>query len=144
MPVAALSESTSQTLFVVPRGEGNGFRASVRGHVLDLIDPDSYSLAPTADDLFVVSLAAASAWAARSFLRDRSLPDYVSVAAERRTHEDPASPWDITLTITVSERAEAEAAALAAAVEKSLAPRLTTEPAIRVSFDGGDRERRTR
>lgn len=127
----------TQTLFIVPRGEGNGFRASVRGHVLDLIDPSSYALAPTADDLLVVSFAATLAWAARGFLRERNLPDYVSVSAERRVSEDPSSPWEISLTVTVSERAQAEAEALAGALEKSLAARLATDPVIHVSFEEG-------
>jgi hypothetical protein len=139
MDVATLptAPSSSHTLFVVPRGEGAGFRAKVRGHVLDLIDPSSYALAPTTDDLLVVSLAAALAWSARSFLRARSLPDYVSVSAERRTPRDSASPWEISLTVTVSEGARAEAEALAAALETSLAARLAAEPVIHISFEEG-------
>ena len=135
MTIAAQPSNSSQTLFIVPRGEGDGFRASVRGHVLDLIDPSSYALAPTTDDLFTVSIAAAMAWTARSFLHDHGLPEYVSVCAERRTGPDPASPWDISMTITVSERAESEGAAIAAACEKTLAARLAAVPAIRVSFE---------
>jgi hypothetical protein len=137
--VSATPSSSIQTLSVVPRREGGGFRANVRGHVLDLIDPGSYAHAPTTDDLFVVSLAAALAWSARSFLRARSLPDYVSVSAERQTHEDPSIPWDISLTVTVSERARADAEALAAMLEQSLAARLAAAPVIRVSFEGADR-----
>ena len=126
----------SQTLFVVPHGEGNGFRASVRGHVLELIDPDSYALAPTTDDLFVVSIAAALAWSARSFLRAKGLPDYVSVSAERRMQEDPPDPWDISVTVTVSQDAEAEAESLATAFEQSLAARLKADPVVHLSFEG--------
>lgn len=138
MTISAPSTS-SHTLCVVPRREGGGFRANVRGHVLDLIDPGSYAHAPTTDDLFVVSLAAALAWSARSFLRERNLPDYVSVSAERQTYEDPSIPWDISLTLTVSERSRAEGEALATTLEEGLAGRLATTPAIRVSFDGIDR-----
>ena len=127
--------SSSRTLFVLPRGEGNGFRASVRGHILDLIDPGSYALAPTTDDLFIVSIAASLAWAARSFLRAHGLPDYVSVSAEWSTRDDPSSPTDINLTVTVSKGAEAEGAALAAAFENSLAARFRAKPALHVSFD---------
>lgn len=126
--------SPSQTLFVVPRGEGAGFRAKVRGHVLDLIDPSSYALAPTADDLLVVSLAATSAWSARGFLRERNLPDYVSVSAERRTQPDPSGRWEINLSITVSEQARADADALAEALQKSLTARVASEPVIHISF----------
>ena len=127
--------SSSRTLFVLPRGEGNGFRASVRGHILDLIDPGSYALAPTTDDLFIVSIAASLAWAARSFLRAHGLPDYVSVSAEWSTRDDPSSPTDINLTVTVSKGAEAEGAALAAAFENSLA---TLECRLRYHHEGGD------
>jgi hypothetical protein len=129
----------SHTLFIVPRGEGDGFRANVRGHILDLIDPSSYSLAPTADDLLVVSLAAAVAWSARSFLQARSLPDYVSVSAEQRTPRDPSSPWQISLIVTVSERVRKGAGALAAALEETLTARLASGPVIHLSFDDGDR-----
>lgn len=134
MTIGAQPSSSSHTLSIVPRGEGNGFRANVRGHVLDLIDPSSYSLAPTTDDLFTVSIAAALAWSARSFLRARGLPEYVSVSADRRTGPDPSSPWDINLTVTVSERAEAEGAALAAEFEKTLAARLAARPVIDIAF----------
>jgi hypothetical protein len=135
MTIAAQPSSSSHTLSIVPRGEGNGFRANVRGHVLDLIDPSSYALAPTTDDLFTVSIAAALAWSARSFLRDQGLPDYVSVSAERRVSPDQSTPWDIRLTVTVSERAEAESEALAATFEKTLAARLAAEPVINISFE---------
>jgi hypothetical protein len=131
--------SSSETLFIVPRGEGNGFRASVRGHVLDLVDPESYSLAPTTDDLLVVSIAAALAWSARSFLRARRLPDYVSVSAERHTDVNPTSPWEISLTVTVSEPAQAQAEALAAALAETLSARRSADPVIHVSFEGGNR-----
>ena len=125
---------SSHTVFIVPRGEGNGFRASVRGHVLDLVDPDSYSLAPTMDDLLIVSIAAGLAWSTRSFLRAYGLPDYVSVSAERRTDEDRSSAWDISVTVTVSEPARASSAALAAALDESVAARLRTDPVIHISF----------
>jgi uncharacterized OsmC-like protein len=138
MTVSAPSASRN-TLFVVPRGEGAGFRANVRGHVLDLIDPSSYALAPTPDDLFVVSLAAALAWSARSFLRAQNLPDYVSVAGDRRTDEDPSSLWEISLTVTVSGHARTHAEELASSLEQTLAARLASGPVIRVSFEGGER-----
>jgi hypothetical protein len=125
----------SSTLFIVPRGERDGFRASVRGHVLDLVDPSSYALAPTTDDLFTVSVAAALAWSARSFLRDKELPDYVSVAAERRESQETSAPWDICLNVTVSERAEPQAAPLAAALEQTLTARLAAAPVISISFE---------
>lgn len=130
---------TTQSLFVLPRGESNGFRASVRGFILDLHDPSSYALAPTTDDLFVVSIAAALAWSAKGFLRARGLPDYVSIAAEWRSQKDPSSPADIHLTVTVSSGAEAESTALAAFVENSLAARFLAKPALHLSFEEVDR-----
>lgn len=135
----SLATPPVHNVFVIPRGQGNGFQARVRGHVLDLVDPSSYALAPTTDDLFIVSIAAALAWSARRFLRARSLPDYVSVSAEWRTHEDPPSPADITMTVTVSSGAEAVTAALTAALtatlENSLAARSLAEPVVRISLE---------
>jgi hypothetical protein len=128
--------ASRNALFVVPRGEGDGFQARVRGHVLDLIDPNSYSLAPTADDVFVVSIAATLAWSARSFLRKRGLPDYVSIGAEWRAHEDRPDLSDIHLTLTVSRLAEAVRAELAAALESKLASRLLIKPVLNVSLEG--------
>lgn len=139
----SLATAPVHNVFVIPRRQGNGFQASVRGHVLDLIDPSSYALAPTTDDLFTVSIAAALAWAARRFLRARSLPDYVSVSAEWRTPEDPRSPADITTTVTVSSGAEAVTAALTAALttalENSLAARSLAKPVVRISLEGANR-----
>jgi hypothetical protein len=130
--------ATTHTLFVLPRGESNGFRASVRGVILDLHDPSSYALVPTTDDLFVVSIAAALAWLARSFLRVRGLPDYVSVAAEWRSQGDPPSPAEIHLTVTVSPDAEVESATLTAFFESSLAARFLARPALHISFEGAN------
>ena len=131
----ATPPAAGQTLFVLPRGRGNGFRASVRGHVLDLIDPGSYALAPTTDDLFIVSIAAAVAWSAERFLRAHDLPDYVSVSATWRPYDDPPGPFDIELTVTVSKSADAVSQALAAALEKSLASRSLDKPVVRISLE---------
>jgi hypothetical protein len=127
---------SSHSLFILPRVEGNGFRASVRGFSLDLHDPSSYALSPTTDDLFIVSLAAAAAWSARDFLRERELPDYVSVTATWQAQDDPPSPAKISLTVTVSERAEAEGALLATELATSLAARSLAHPDVRISFEG--------
>jgi uncharacterized OsmC-like protein len=133
--------TSSQPLFVIPRGRGDGFQASIRGHILDLADPSSgHALAPTPDDLFIVSIASECAWSARKFLRAYGLPDDVSVSANwRTTHEDPSSPADINLTVTVSSRPEAMSAALAAAVANSLAARSLAEPVVHISFEGVNR-----
>jgi len=126
---------TDHSLYVTPRGEGHGFQARVRGHVLDLIEPDSYALSPTTDDLFIVSFAAALAWSARSFLRARGLPDYVSVCATWRTHDDPPAFADIDLAVTVSEHAADVREALTSALETSLAGRSLVKPVVRVSLE---------
>jgi uncharacterized OsmC-like protein len=129
--------TSRQALFVIPRKREDGFRASIRGHVLDLADPGSgHALAPTPDDLFIVSIASELAWSARRFLRARGLPDDVSVSATWWTHEDPPSLADISLTVTASRRAEAVGAALAAAFADSLAARSLADPVVHISFDG--------
>ena len=37
--------NSSHALFVIPRGGGDGFRASIRGHILDLAEAVSAALA---------------------------------------------------------------------------------------------------
>jgi hypothetical protein len=120
----------THALFVVPRAHGDGFQASIRGHMLELADPRSgHELAPTPDDLQVASIASELAWAAQRLLRAHGLPDEVSVAAE----------WDarsagIDVTVSVSSAAETVTAALAATFDQSLAARAT--PAVRIAVDG--------
>ena len=127
---------SGHTLFVVPRREGSGFQARVRGHVLDLIEPESYAHGPTPNDLFVVSLAVALAWSAVSFLRTSGLPEYVSVFAEWVMADDSSSSSEITLTVTVSEAAEPAKPALVALLEESLATRFLAKPVVQLSFEG--------
>jgi uncharacterized OsmC-like protein len=127
-------------LFVIPRGRGDGFQASIRGHILDLADPSSgHALAPTPDDLFIVSIASEFAWSARRLLRARGLTDDVSVSATWRTHADLPSLADINMTVTLSKRAEAVAAALTAALEKNIAARSPAQPVVHISFEGVNR-----
>jgi len=132
--------TSSHGLFVIQRGRGDGFQATIRGHILDLADPSSgHALAPTPDDLFIVSIASEFGWSARRFLRAYGLPDEVSVSARWRTHEDLPSLADISLTVTVSRRVEAVSAALAAAFANSLAARSLAEPVVHISFEGVNR-----
>ena len=133
--------TSSQVLFVIPRGRGDGFQASIRGHILDLADPSSdHALAPTPDDLFIASIASECAWSARRFLRARGLPDYVAVSAKWRTDEDQPTFAAINLTVTVSRRAEAVSSTLAAAFASSLAARsLAEQPVVEISFEGANR-----
>jgi hypothetical protein len=101
--------SKSHALFVVPAGPGDGFRASIRGHALELADPGSTpELAPTPDDLLMTSVAASSAWAARGFLRTRDIPDDVFVQVEWQASEDYEGPNDVVVTIALSSIAGAQ------------------------------------
>jgi hypothetical protein len=115
-------------LFVIPRGWGDGFRASIRGHLLDLADPTSHGLAPNSDDLLVASIASDCAWFVRRFLRERALDDYVSVSAGWSASEDAPSLGDVDVTITVSKTAAPMRAILAAALETRLAARSRHAP----------------
>jgi uncharacterized OsmC-like protein len=130
------STASTHQLFVVRDGRGDGFRATVHGHILDLADPGSgQSLAPTPDDLLIVSIASALAWSARGFLRAQRLPDDVSVSATWRTHEDPPRLAGIDVTVTVSNSAVAASAALVAALENSF-PALSLNPPLCVRIQG--------
>ena len=127
--------SPSHALFVIPRAHGDGFRASIRGHMLELADPNAgHDLAPTPDDLHVASIASELAWSAQSLLRAHALPDHVSVSAEWR-----ASAAEIELTVTVSSAAEPARDMLTAAFEQSLATRSLTAPVVRISMDATHR-----
>jgi len=127
------SAASTHALFVIPRAHGDGFRASIRGHILELADPSSgHELAPTPDDLHVASIASELAWSAQRLLRAHGLPDHVSVSAEWQ-----ASAAEIDLTVTVSSAAEGASDALTAAFEQRLAARAA--PALRVAVDGAHR-----
>ena len=127
---------TSAMLFVVPRAQRDGFEASIRGHMLDLVDPASGNeLAPTPDDLFVASYASELAWCARTFLRSQGLPDGVNVSAAWHTPEDGRSVPELHLTVTVYGRADDRCAALGELLEKSLAARSLAEQVVHVAFE---------
>jgi hypothetical protein len=99
-------------VFVVPCRGAKTLRASIRGHVLELADPDSgRGLAPTPDDLRVTAIASDVAWFARRFLRDRGLDDYASV-----TTWPGAEGVDVG--VTVCRSSEDARAALSAALER--------------------------
>jgi uncharacterized OsmC-like protein len=126
--------TSTRALCVIPHGRRDGFWASIRGHVLELADPSSgQALAPTPDDLLIVSIASELAWSARRFLRSRGLPDDVNVSAAWRVDEDSPILADINLTVTVSSRAEAVRAELAASFESSLAARCRAEPIVEIT-----------
>jgi uncharacterized OsmC-like protein len=127
---------TSHALFIFPTRRGDGFQASIHGHMLELADPTDHRLAPSPDDLLIASMASGLAWSARRFLRAYGLPDDVSVSARWRTTEGLRSLADITLTVTVSTRAKAVTEALAAAFANSLAARSLAEPVVQISLEG--------
>jgi hypothetical protein len=132
--------TSSRGLFVIPCGWGAGLQASIRGHLLDLADPNSgHDLAPTPDDLLIASIASDLAWSARRFLGAHGLADYVSVSAQWLTHENLPRLADVDLTVTVSKRAEALSGTLAAAFANSLAARSLAEPAVHIAFEGANR-----
>jgi putative redox protein len=118
-----------QALFVLPSRWGDGFRVSIRGHLLELADPSpGHGLAPTPDDLLIASIASDLAWAARRFLRAHGVHEDVSVAAAWRTPESPSRLADIRVTVSVPDSAETESDALMAALEERVAARSLDEP----------------
>lgn len=127
---------TGHALFIVPNRHGDGFNASIHGHMLELADPTDHRLAPSPDDLLVASLASDLAWSVRAFLRAYRLPEDVSVSAKWRTTEGLPSPADIDLTVTASRRAEGVSTALVAAFASSLAARSLAEPVVHISYEG--------
>jgi uncharacterized OsmC-like protein len=130
----------SDDLFVIPRRQRDGFQASIRGHILDLADPASdHALAPTPDDLFIVSIASELAWSARSLLRAQGMPDDVSVSATWRKHEHLPGLANIKMTVAVSRRAEAASAALDATFASRLAARSLADSVVNISFEGVNR-----
>jgi uncharacterized OsmC-like protein len=129
----------SHALFIISTRRGDGFNASIHGHMLELADPTDHRLAPSPDDLVVAAIASDLAWSARRFLRAYGLPDDVSVSATWRTDEDLVALVDINMTVTVSRRAQAVSGALAAAFENSLAARPLGQPAVHISFEGVNR-----
>jgi uncharacterized OsmC-like protein len=130
---------TSHALFIIPTKWGDGFKASIHGHTLELADPTDRRLAPSPDDLLIASIASDLAWSARRFLRAHGLPDDVSVSARWQTTDGLTSLVDITLTVTVSTGAKAVSGALAAAFANSLAARSLGEPIVHISLEGGHR-----
>ena len=127
----AASPHAGHALFVTPVRGGEGFRATTRGHVLELADPTG-PVGPTPDDLFVASIASDLAWSARAFLRERQLSDDVSVTAWWRTQGRPSRPVGIDFTVAVSSLAGTTSDALLAAFEERLAAR-TSDDSLRVA-----------
>lgn len=132
-PDHATAAGSGYVHFVVPNRRGDGFRASVRGHMFELVDPDStLGLVPTPLDLLTTAIAADLAWFARSLLRDHGLDDYVSVAARVRLSESPTEPGGVDVTVDVSRDAASLETALAAALEGRLAAQSSLTSNLRV------------
>jgi hypothetical protein len=117
------SAPVRRTLFVIPTTRGDGFRASIRGHRLELAEPTDRASAPTPDDLLIASISSDLAWAARRFLRDHALADDVSVSAAWWTFENSWRPNDGRVTVAVAGASEATRNALAATLEERLVGR---------------------
>jgi putative redox protein len=116
-------------LFVIPTRGGDGLRASIRGHLLELADPSSgHGLAPTPDDLFIASIASDLAWSACRFLRDHGLRNDVSVSAHSRTLQGSQSVTEVSMTVTVSTIVEPMSSALHDALAERVAARSLQEP----------------
>jgi hypothetical protein len=128
------SRSASRNaVFVIPC-RGSGFRASIRGHLLELADPDAgEGLAPTPEDLLTAAIASDIAWFARRFLRDHGLDDYVSVYASARTSQGPPGLGGLDVTVEVSKHVAAMGTTLAAALERRFAEQSSSPPQFRVS-----------
>jgi len=132
--------AATQVLFVIPRERGDGFRASIRGHMLDLADPISgHALAPTPNDLFVAAHAAELAWCARRLLDAHGLPGGASVSATWRADGDLSAVAQFDLTVALPLRARAVAAGLGAALDESLAAASVARPTVHFRFDQVDR-----
>jgi organic hydroperoxide reductase OsmC/OhrA len=123
-------------LFVIPCAQRDGFEASIRGHLLDLVSPRcGNELAPTPDDLLVASHASELAWSAREFLRTRGLPDSVSVTAAWHMPANGGSTAQLHLTVTVAGRAADSHLALGAHLEDRLAARAVAEQVVHLAFE---------
>ena len=124
--------ASGHALFVVPNKHGDGFRATVRGHVFELADPEAtHGLVPTPDDLLTAAVAADVAWFTRRFLRAHGHEDYVTVCARIGTPESAPGPDRVDVTVEVSGSAAALTGTLAAALEHRMAETFLT-PALRV------------
>lgn len=134
-------ESTwSHSIFVNPHERRDGFWANIRGHVLDLGDPNAEPAAvPTPDDLYITSMASELAWTVRTLLRSSGLPDDVSVSAQWRMHGVPQRIAEVILTVDVPGTAEPIATELTASLPSRLAARSSAQPPVRISFKGTDR-----
>lgn len=128
--------ASRRILSVYQPGLDSSFRASIRGHILNLADPDSrHELAPTPEDLFVAALASQVAWSARSFLHAHGRPEDVSVSANWRADGNVPGRGDLELAVTVSRDADDLGAALVEALELSLGEG-SFVPAVRISLQG--------
>jgi uncharacterized OsmC-like protein len=128
--------STSELLFIIPRVREDGFQASIRGHMLDLVDPGcGTELAPTPEDLYVASHASQLAWSAREFLRTHGLPDEVNVTAAWHRRGNSPSVLELHLTVTVSNRVKDVGDSLKALLQTTPAAGSPAERVVRVAFE---------
>jgi hypothetical protein len=132
---AAPAHPYAAPVFVIASPRGDGLRASIGGHLLELADPSAGNgLAPTPDDLLRASIASDVAWFARRFLRDRGHDDYVGVTARPSPNEGSPDVDCVDVTLTVSKHAAAVRGMLSAALEREVAGRFPTG-CVRVQVD---------
>jgi len=116
----------TESLFITPTRR-DGFMASIRGRVLELEDPTD-RLAPTPDELVILSVASDVAWSARRLLRDHGITDQVNITATWRTVGDPPKLADVGVTVSVPPMVETVKAALLSALEERAAARSLDDP----------------
>jgi hypothetical protein len=131
-PLIVSSFPNSRSLFIVPTRRGDGFRANVRGRILELEDPSDHRFAPTPTDLVILSIASDLAWFARRFLHGHGEAADVSVAAAWQAVDDPPRLTDLEISVTLPSTTETTGDALQSALE---------ERAAAHSFDGPPRVR---
>ena len=128
--------ATSHTLFIVPTRRGDGLMASIRGRMLALADPTEDRLAPSTDEILILSIASDLAWSARRSLQAHGLAPEVNVTATWNKVDDPPRLADVSMTVTVPAVAETISTALLSALEQRAAARsLDGAPRVGLSYE---------
>ena len=109
------------SLVVLPRPQGEGLQAWIRGRSVDLADPArGHAFTPTPDDLLVSAIASNLAWSARSFLARRALGDDVTVSARWSTQGSSLGDVDVYVQVTVANVNEVQRDALQQQLEAAV------------------------
>ena len=109
------------TLVVLPRPQGEGLQAWIRGRSVELADPArGHAFTPTPDDLLVAAIASNLAWSARAFLARRARRDDVTVSARWSTQGPSLGDVDVYVQVTVASLNEVERDALQEQLEAAV------------------------